>query len=153
MVKFFLATSLLLSAAAHAADHGHHHGQKNDQSTDQKNDRSSVAPEAKKPAKKFLADEALSKRMDLVTEAMMKLHESPSGGVTKQQLTEAGKKIESTVQDIFKSCKLAKDADMALHPILATLLDGAGSYKKGDEKKGHELVHKALEQYAEYFSK
>jgi hypothetical protein len=55
------------------------------------------------------------------------------------------------VQDIFKSCKLAPDADAAIHPILAEILEGAYMLKKGDEKNGHEKIHKALLKYGDSF--
>lgn len=78
---------------------------------------------------------------------------SKNGSVTekKKLVVATGSSVESVVHDIFKSCKLAPDADAAIHPILAQILDGAAMLKKGDEKNGHEKIHNALLKYEENF--
>ncbi len=49
---------------------------------------------------------------------------------------DTGVRIESTVNEIFQTCKLAPAADAALHPILAKILDGAGDLKEGKATRG-----------------
>ncbi len=103
------------------------------------------------PVKKFVADQNLKKRMNIVLETMMALHKNESTNVKKEYLTEIGGKIERTVQDIFKSCKLAPDADAAIHPILAEILDGAAMLKRGLSKDGSKKIHEAFLKYESYF--
>jgi hypothetical protein len=43
------------------------------------------------------------------------------------------------------------DADAAIHPILAEILEGAHLLKNGIEKDGHERIHKALLKYGDNF--
>lgn len=104
-----------------------------------------------KSDKKFVADDNLKSRMGAVLDAVKALE---AAGVNKNKndsVIEAGKKIEATVNDIFKTCKLEPDADAAIHPILADLLKGASFFKKGNAKEGHEKIHKALLKYEETF--
>lgn len=115
---------------------------------------------AQKPTKKFSVDEDLKVRMGAVLNTMKALHAAEAKKTQKEmksdqhknQYAEAGRKIETTVQDIFKTCKLAPDADAAIHPILAELLSGAALLKKGNAKEGHEKIHKALLTYEDYFA-
>ena len=112
----------------------HHHGE-------------AAAPIAK-PAKKFATDDNLRVRMAAVLNTMKAMHDAGA----KVNLSETGTKIETTVQDIFKKCKLEPAADAAIHPILAELLKGADLFKKGNEKGGHEIIHNALLRYEDFFN-
>lgn len=100
-----------------------------------------------KPPKRFIADDSLRVHMSVVLNTMKAMH---SSGV-KVSLAETGLKIESTVQDIFKKCKLEPEADAAIHPILAELLKGASLFKNGQEKSGQEIIHNALLRYETFF--
>ena len=100
-----------------------------------------------KPAKKFTTDDNLRVRMAAVLNTMKAMHDAGA----KVNLSETGTKIEITVQDIFKKCKLEPAADAAIHPILAELLKGADLFKKGNEKEGHEIIHNALLRYEDFF--
>lgn len=104
-----------------------------------------------KPARKFIADEALKVRMTRVLEIMKAMHEAESKPAGDLNIPEIGKKVDATVQDIFKNCKLAPDADAAIHPVLAELLKGAALLMQGDKKAGHEIIHNALLRYEDYF--
>jgi len=104
-----------------------------------------------KPDKKFIADEALKERMNSILRAMQKLNKTGSASEQKKKVVTTGGRVESVVQDIFKNCKLVPDADAAIHPILAEILEGANLLKKGDEKNGHERIHKALLKYGDNF--
>lgn len=69
----------------------------------------------------------------------------------KENVKESSNKIEATVQDIFKTCKLSPEADAAIHPILAEVLDGAALLKSSQKKSGHQKIHKALTKYEQLF--
>ncbi len=136
----FITISIVLTAAlfgchkksAGESEH-HHHGE-------------TAAPVAK-PAKKFATDDNLRVRMTAILNTMKAMH----GEGAKVNLSDTGTKIEATVQDIFKKCKLEPAADAAIHPILAELLKGAELFKKGNEKEGHEIIHNALLRYEDFF--
>lgn len=141
MKAFLISTilSIVFSGQSYAAENSHHsHG-----------DSSSVSKV--KADKKFIADEALKERMNSILSAMQKLSKIGSASEKKKKVVTTGSRVESVVQDIFKSCKLAPDADAAIHPILAEILEGASLLKKGDEKNGHERIHKALLKYGDNF--
>lgn len=142
-MKVKLITIAMVLAAAISGCHkgpagagGHHHH---------------AEPEATtliaKPAKKFATDDNLRARMAAVLNTMKAMHDAGA----KVNLPETGTKIEVTVQDIFKKCKLEPAADAAIHPILAELLKGADLLKKGKEKDGHEIIHNALLSYEDFF--
>ncbi len=131
--------SFVFSGQSYAAENSHHsHG-----------DSSNVSEV--KPDKKFIADEALKERMNSILSEMQKLNKTGSASEKNKKVVTTGGRVESVVQDIFKSCKLAPDADAAVHPILAEILEGANLLKKGDEKNGHERIHKALLKYGDNF--
>lgn len=111
----------------------HHHGE-------------AVAPVAK-PTRKFATDDNLRVRMTTVLNTMKAMHAAGA----KVNVAETGAKIETTVQDIFRKCKLEPAADAAIHPILAELLKGAELFKNGNEKEGHEIIHNALLRYEDFF--
>ena len=131
--------SFVFSGQSYAAEKNHHsHG-----------DRSTITEV--KPDKKFIADEALKERMNSILSAMQELNKTGSASEKKKKVVTTGGRVESVVQDIFKNCKLVPDADAAIHPILAEILEGANLLKKGDEKNGHERIHKALLKYGDNF--
>ena len=138
----FITISIVLTATLFgchkksAGDGEHHH-----------HDGYAAAAPVAKPAKKFTTDENLRVRMAAVLNTMKAMHDAGA----KANLSETGTKIETTVQDIFKTCKLEPAADAAIHPILAELLKGADLFKKGNEKEGHEIIHNALLRYEDFF--
>jgi len=138
----FIAISVVLAAVlvgCHkepAGAGGHHH-----------HEEGAAATKVTKPAKKFSTDENLRVRMTTILNTMKVMHDAGK----KEKLADTGAKIEATVQDIFKTCKLEPAADAAIHPILAELLKGADLFKKGNEKEGHEIIHNALLRYEDFF--
>ncbi len=140
MKKIFITLSAIVVAAlfgchqepAGAGGH-HHHGE--------------AAASVTKPAKKFATDDNLRVRMNTILNTMKAMHDAAA----KVNLAQTGTKIETTVQDIFKKCKLEPAADAAIHPILAQLLKGADLFKKGNENEGHEIIHNALLRYEDFF--
>lgn len=121
--KVFLILSLLFSAQLWATE--------------------SVEKPQVKPVGKYVVDDSLKTRMDTVLQIMKTFSKDDSKG--------AGGKIKSTVRDIFKSCKLAPEADAAIHPILAELLGAAGQLEKGQDKEGLKMIRKALVNYGDRF--
>jgi len=136
-ILVILFSTLLFNLASLAEDHSQHDGQ-------------AEAPAAK-PEKKFAADDKLKKRMVILYKAMSELHKTEDRRHPKIKAKHIAQKIEKTVQDIFKTCKLEPAADKALHPILANVLDGARLLKKGETLEGHEKIHTALLNYENYF--
>ena len=135
----FITVSVLLAAAlfgCHRKEEEHH-----------RHDVHTAAGPVVKPAKKFATDDNLRLRMTAVLYTMKAMFHAGA----KVNLPETGAKIEATVQDIFKKCKLEPAADAAIHPILAELLKGADLFKKGNEKEGHEIIHNALVRYEDFF--
>lgn len=133
-----ITISVVLVAAlfgCHKKEAEHHHHEEH-----------AAAPVAK-PATKFATDDNLRVRMTTVLNTMKAMHDAGA----KVNLPETGTKIETTVQDIFKKCKLEPAADAVIHPILAELLKGAELFKKGNEKDGHQIIHNALLHYEDFF--
>lgn len=134
-----ITIAVVLTAAlvgCHKKEGEHHHH----------DEHAATAPVAK-PAKKFATDDNLRVRMTTVLNTMKAMHDAGA----KVNLSETGTKIDTTVQDIFRKCKLEPAADGAIHPILADLLKGADLFKKGKEKEGHEIIHNALLRYEDFF--
>ena len=134
-----ITMALALTAAlfgCHKKEGEHHHH----------DEHAATAPVAK-PAKKFATDDNLRVRMTAILNTMKAMHDAGA----KVNLPETGAKIETTVQDIFKKCKLEPAADAAIHPILGELLKGADLFKKGNEKEGHQIIHNALLRYEDFF--
>ena len=134
LIKTIIIFSLFVRIHAFAEDISHHHHLAH----------VLMDKTPAKPVKKFIADQSLKKRMDIILKTMTALNK-------KEYLAEIGEKIEFTVQDIFKNCKLAPDADAAIHPILAEILEGASQLKRGQGKEGHKKIHNALLKYEDYF--
>jgi hypothetical protein len=96
--------------------------------------------------KKWETDEPLRKGMTAIQDALHKL--------TPATYAETSGSISDSVGEIFKTCKLAPEADAVLHEVLAKILRGASEMKAGAAAKrqhGAEEVRKALAEYAHYF--
>lgn len=141
MKVFLISTilSLIFSGQAFAAENNHH------------NHKVSSKTKEAKPSKKFVPDEALKERMNSILGAMKELEMQGVVAEKKKHVVTTGTRLESIVEDIFKTCKLAPEADASIHPILTQILEGASMLKKGDERNGHEKIHKALLKYEDYF--
>lgn len=94
-------------------------------------------------AEKFVADEKLSQYMKDIHLNFGSLQQAGS----ESEVKETGQKMEATVQDIFKNCKLAPDADAAAHPILAEILAGTTLLKSGEKDAGMKRIDQALQSY------
>lgn len=138
-ILMLIILSYIFNSPSFAAETSHHSHGANSKATETK------------PSKKFIADHNLKERMNAILGTMEKLSKNGSATEKKKLVITTGGSVESIVQDIFKSCKLAPDADAAIHPILAQILEGTVMLKKGDEKNGHEKIHNALLKYEEHF--
>jgi hypothetical protein len=139
-MSFTMIFGFLLSLTSSAEESVHHH-----------EPHGQVQQKAAQPTEKFVPDKTLKERMSSILETMEALHQKDSKVAKEESLVDAGKKVESTVKDIFKNCKLEPRADAAIHPILASLLDGANLLNKGNSKDGHKKIHKALLEYEAHF--
>ena len=96
----------------------------------------------------YSADENLQSYMNTISETANALDIKSSD---KKKTEGAGKKITETVDRIFETCKLAPDADAALHPILGEILEGANLLKKGKSSLGNEKIQHGLMKFKKLF--
>jgi hypothetical protein len=82
------------------------------------------APE-KTSSTRWAPDAPLREGMWRVHEALAELRHHEMGHMSPDQAREQASVIEGAVSSIFANCKLAPDADAALHGILVPLLAGA----------------------------
>ena len=73
----------------------------------------------------WATDAPLRDGMKRVREALAELRHHEMGHMSPDQAREQAAAIEAAIASIFASCKLAPEADAALHGILAPLLAGA----------------------------
>lgn len=100
------------------------------------------------PEKKFKADDDLKSRMEKILN-LTKDAEAKKKSI--KDVKDYGNQIIDVVNDIFKTCKLEPDADAAIHPALAKVLEGATDFKNGKFKTGQPKIHQALLTYEKLF--
>lgn len=142
------ATGLSLAAASHAAPTHTHEAHA---------EHGAAISLQLNAGKKWETDAALRQAMGNIRQAIAAslpaIHENrlPAAGYAKL----AGK-IEAEVGSIVANCKLAPEADVQLHLVVAELLAGAeqmsGKIKKTLRQGGAVKVIGALENYAGYFA-
>lgn len=136
-----ILTLVSMTACAEKADEKHSSHTDHSQHTQStQNERQSP------PAQKFQSDEDLQTRMASIS-SYFKTLKADADALP----AEAGEEIKTTVEDIFKTCKLEPEADAAIHPILADLLKGADLLKAGEKEEGHQVIHSALTSYTQFF--
>lgn len=140
-------SNLSLAKVDNSKGHSEQHSEKKAEKHSEKHSEKHAKGAMAKPASRFKVDEPLKVRMETILNTMKSMHHEKK--MTKEKYAEIGGKLELTVQDIFKTCKLSPEADTAAHPILADILAGAQEFKKGED--GHEKIHHALLRYEEYF--
>lgn len=74
---------------------------------------------------RWAADAPLRDGMRRVHDALAELRHHEMGHMSPDQAREQASAIDGAVSSIFANCKLAPDADAALHGILVPLLTGA----------------------------
>lgn len=87
------------------------------------------APDATRPAgtsaQRWASDAALREGMGRVQVALRELHHHAAGHAPAAAVQEQATQIEAAIRFLFANCKLAPDADAALHQILLPLLKAA----------------------------
>lgn len=84
-----------------------------------------AAPPAGAPAQRWASDAALRKGMGRVQTALGELRHHAPGHMPAAAVQEQAAQIEAAIRFLFANCKLAPDADAALHQILLPLLKAA----------------------------
>lgn len=137
-MKFlFVAMMTLMLTSVFAQNHNHYGVQ---------SAKNEVHAEANN---KFRLTEDLKVRMDKITSMMKEAMKSKNDS---KVLAVYGTRMTETVDEIFKTCKLEPAADVAIHPYLALIYEGAAELKNGKFDNGHAKIHKALMSYEKLFS-
>lgn len=82
------------------------------------------------PAKRFATDAPLRDGMSRIHAALDALADYESGRMTQSMAIERVDAIKSATDSIFANCKLAPEADVALHGMLVPLLNGIQAFQK-----------------------
>lgn len=133
--------------AAGAVENGHHHGDQHAAASDLKpND-----------GKKWAADDALRRGMSGIRNQIAQhLKSEQAGKPGPAQYTSLAKELNGQLGYIFQNCRLDKEADAALHQILAQVIEGVeileGKQTDVERREGVMKIAHALEGYPTYFS-
>lgn len=102
--------------------------------------------------KKWKTDKVLRKNMDDIHNIIKgQLSMIQEGKVKDKEYVQLGKKIESSVQNIFKSCKLEARADAQLHIIMVGLVaENAKLLGKSNSSEKRKAVNGILAHYKSY---
>lgn len=132
LFTFFFALNFQLG---HAQDHDHSH-----------HEHTEIKETS--PKVRFVPTDDLKVRMDKV----LGLSKELSGEkVDSKSASHIGKKIQETVNDIFKTCKLEPKADAAIHPALGKILSGTRDLQSGKVEEGRKKIHESLLLYGKLF--
>ena len=99
-------------------------------------------------AQRWAADETLHQHMRGVRAAVEALDHYERGHMGPEQAIVIVTQMERHVDEIIAQCKLAPDADAALHAILAPLMTGAASLKS--DPKRIDVIPSMREAMAQY---
>jgi hypothetical protein len=139
VLSWLLPVALLATAAAPvlAQDHGH----------------AQHAPAAAAaPAQRWATDAPLREGMAGIRAAVEALGHYEMGHMGPEQAAEQAARIQAHVRDIIANCKLAPEADAALHLIIAPLMQQAAALQ-ADPRKLEAIapMRDALAAYARQF--
>lgn len=111
-----------------------------------------AAHDAPAPARRWATDAPLRAGMRSLAEATEALDHYQMGHLDDTQRDNAVARIDAAIQDMFTNCKLAPEADAALHGLLAKFILGADAARAGRFTKA-ELVpmQESLVQYPQLF--
>lgn len=132
---------------AGAAEHGHRH-----------DDQHAAAGELKlNNGKKWATDDALRRGMvGIRNQVAEHLHAEQAGKVGPAQYNTLAKGVNEQLGYIFQNCRLNKEADAALHQILAQVIEGVeileGKRAGVERREGVMKIAHALETYPTYFA-
>ena len=89
---------------------------------------------------------------DQMRQAVTALEHYQHGHLDQTQATNATRLIDAAVQDMIANCKLAPDADAALHVLIAKFVSGADAVRSGRDVSGSiKSMQDALAQYPTQF--
>lgn len=126
---------------SHEGDHAHH--------------ATGEGPKAKN-GKKWATDAPLRTYMaEIRFEVGRKVADVHQGKLKDDDYVKLSGAIDKSIQSIFKNCKLAPEADAALHGVLAQILAGSTAMKNGPQPEaraeGFLKVVKGLDAYGQSF--
>lgn len=150
LTTIFIAGTFALAAEKSAQAPGHDHGHNSHENA--------TSTEATRN-KKWDADQALQRRMNEIRSTVQsKMKVAHAGKLQSADYKLLAEKIDESILSAFKECKLAPEADAALHKIFARMMKGTAAMK-GEAKDRSELsrqgfteVVKALEDYPRVFN-
>ena len=121
-------------ARAHAAPHVH-------------------APSTDAPARRWAADASLRDGMRRIRSAVGALEHYGHGHMDAAQAANVAGLIDTAVGDIVANCKLAPEADAALHGLLTKFVAGAKALRETREPPIEAIaqMHAALARYPQLF--
>lgn len=143
-----LFAGLLWGTAIPVGAAEHHHG----------HDEHQAAASELKPnqGKKWAGDDALKRGMNGIrNQVAAHLHAEQAGKAGPAQYEHLAKGVHKELESIFQNCRLNKEADAALHQILAQIIDGVAIMegKQAGTKQGDGVmkIASALDVYPTYF--
>ncbi len=102
--------------------------------------------------KKFVPDSSLHEGMARVRKAVETLQHMEHGHLDAGQVGATSDEIQAAVDFMFANCKLAPDADAALHPLLARVLTANEALRKKPEDATPLVELRAvIDQYPQVF--
>ncbi len=132
LLAFLVLSGITAHAAAAAAepsseDHTAHaaHGTPATQDSHAAPAAPDAAAPTNPPAKRWASDAALREGMGRVQAALKELRHHELGHMPLAAVREQAAQIEAAIRFLFANCRLAPDADAALHSILLPLLQSA----------------------------
>lgn len=108
---------------------------------------------AEVPAHRWATDAALRDGMRRIRTAVVVLGHYRHGHMDAAQAANAVDLIDAAVGDIVANCRLAPDADIALHGLLAKFLSGASALREAPEPPTAAIagMREALARYPQLF--
>lgn len=132
-----------LAAPALAQEHDH---------DAHKNHDAKAAKATPKPGQKWSTDAPLRKSMTAIRDVLQaNLHKAHEGKLATADYHAIAQKIDAEVAVIFKECKLAPDADAALHEILVPIMDASKAMHAGNDPKAFMKAVTAVNAYGKSF--
>jgi hypothetical protein len=115
-------------------------------------ERSKLAAAVPVPAERWSADAPLREGMGRIQAALKELRHYEMGHMKEPTALEFVAEIQDAGAYIFTHCKLAPDADAALHSMLAPLLSAAQALKDDPHDiAAVDAMRKAVADYPRYF--
>jgi hypothetical protein len=141
-----------LAAALPVAAATHPHATPAAPATAPRSDAAASANAAQAPAR-FAADAPLREGMASIRRSVLALEHARHGHLDTAQVRTLAAAIRTDVNAIIAKCRLAPDADAALHPILGGLLSQAAALERDPARPAAAIdsLQAALRDYARLF--